>query len=333
MLSARDGVCTADESHRCGPKDQESVTRPDEITPSARSAAPDVLMVALFCSAILAPVVSWGVRGVPAFRKLPEERMSAPWPTRPGALADLSTYPARFQAWFDDSLGLREALLRLRGRFHGLVLGVSPTPNAILGRDSWLFLSGAPEHDGFRGAAPLGRLELAQWAGAIDARRRWCHARGIEYVFMLAPTKESMYPERHPFGADSIGPTPFEQLARRLEGDEAFVDLRPAILRAKADDRENDHAYFPFGSHWTNRGAKAAASELFERLRARPKLAAWTPIASDEVNWDPAGTAGDSWAGRLYLENVLRQNELAIGSLRGDEPREVTRPAPRSGCA
>lgn len=303
-----------------------NVTMAAESRLRRRIAAPDVLSIALFVCALLAPLVDWAVHGIPQLRRLPEERMSSALPPAPSTLADVSSYPQRLQAWFDDSMGLRENLLCLRSRVHASIFHVSPTSQAILGRDSWVFSSGGPEQDSFRGGAPVSTFEIELWVNAIDARRRWCNARGIEYVFLLAPTKESVYADRHPLGPETIGPTPLEQLARKFEGDDAFVDVRPAIVRAKSEDREHDHAYFPLGTHWTDRGAKCALALAFDRLRARPKLSALQPIADEDLTWAPDPVEGDTWAGRLYLRGVLEQSERSITGLRGDEPRNVSAP-------
>lgn len=290
----------------------------------ARSRLPDVLLLTLFAGALVAPSLDWAVRGIPEYRRLPEERMSTQLPAPPADLAQLSKFPSQFEGWYDDSLGLRAALLSGRSRLHLGLFGTSPTPAAYLGTDAWVFLNGARDFDTWRGAAPLSRFELEAWVGAIDARRRWCNARGIDYIFALVPAKTTIYPERHPLVRETIGPTRFDQLAEKFVGDDVFLDLRPALRAAKALDRENDHAYFPYGSHWTDRGSTAGATVLFERIRARPRFREWRPITQDEQVFDPEGCEGDNWAGRLYLRGVLEQNERWMRALNGREPKDVT---------
>lgn len=298
--------------------------RTDDSRLRARPLLPDVLLIALFLGAISAPLLAWAKDGIPPYRRMLEERMSTQLPELPANLAELSNFPTQFQGWFDDSLGLRVELLSARSRMHLGLFGTSPTTAAYLGPNAWVSLSGAREFDTHRGANPFSSFELDAWAGAIDARRKWCNARGIQYVFALAPFKTNVYPEMHPLAAERLGPTRFDQLAARFAEDSAFLDLRPAVMRAKLEDGENDHAYFPLGSHWTDRGSTAGARDLFERIRSLPGFADWRPIADEEMIWDPAGCEGDSWAGRLYLDGILRQNEHYLSGVRGDEPVNVT---------
>ncbi|MBL8857053.1 MAG: hypothetical protein JNL28_00930 [Planctomycetes bacterium] len=275
------------------------------------------LTVCLFAAAITAPLAAWLIGGVPEDRLLPEERNSAPLPAPPRDWDSFSAYPRAFETWHGDALGLRETLLRWRNRSFVAVLGVSPTPAAYIGRDDWLFLSTGREYETQRGAAPASRFEIEAWVTALRARQRFCRARGAEYVFALVPDKTWVYPARHPLDLTPLGPTRADQLVAALGGDPVLVDLRASQRRAAAADTADDHAYFPYGSHWTDRGTAVAMEELLNALRARPGLAHLAPLAFEDVTFHRIGFSGDNWAGRLYLEGVMEQDERLVQQIRG----------------
>src|SRR5258705_10142126 len=94
----------------------------------------DVALVVAFLLALLAPALDGLHRGVPARRRLPEERMSKGLPALPRDVAALAGWTRAFEDWFGDSLGLRAELLGLRSRLLIETFGISPTPACVIGR-------------------------------------------------------------------------------------------------------------------------------------------------------------------------------------------------------
>lgn len=259
-------------------------------------------------------------------RRLPEQRLSAALPARPTTPAEWNAFAPRFEAWFGDRLAGRDALLGARSRLLVGAFGVSPTPTVHLGRDGWVFLTEARQLETQRGLHPFRPMELERWALAIEARARWCAERGIAYVFALVPDKTDVYRDRHGLADDVHGPTRFDALARRLTHEPAFLDLRPVLAAERARDGDHDHTYFPYGSHWTDRGACAGANAIVRRLEvalAASRNPARTPLAAFDAShfvFEPGGIEGDSWADRLYLSGVWIQREPGIGDMPGRAP-------------
>jgi hypothetical protein len=128
-------------------------------------------------------------------------------------------------------------------------------------------------------------------------------ARGVRFVFAVAPDKESIYPERLPPTWSPLGPTTLDRLLAELRRrtDVEIVDLRPALLAEKANDRPEveDLAYFPRGTHWTPRGAFAASQEILRRIaRDFPRAGELPRTAFRTVAGAPEQE--DSWAQILY---------------------------------
>lgn len=283
-----------------------------------------VLAIGAVATATL--VAEFGPRGGRPRRPLPEERLSAARPALPTHPREATAFPPRVEAWYADVLPVRATLLAARNRLLVQGFGVSPTPVVHLGRDGWVFLTEARQIEVQRGLAPFRPAELERWTTAVRARARWCRERGIVYVCAIAPDKTDVYRDRHGQIGRTFGPTRLDQLAAALADEPALLDLRDALRAERERDRPRDHAYFPYGSHWTDRGACGGVHAILARVNAlaaaagRPLARPLEPFAESEFILEPDGIEGDTWAGRLYLTGVWRQAERGIGEIRGPRP-------------
>ena len=71
--------------------------------------------------------------------------------------------------------------------------------------------------------------------------------------------------------------------------------MRPALAEAKG--RSTTELYYPLGTHWNGVGAAAAYEALIRRLELGP------PAEPDYA----LAPGGDSWAAKLYLQDLLHQ--------------------------
>lgn len=275
--------------------------------PERPAHALDRVVVLGFVLALCVPGVGQLLRGDSAAGVVRENRRP---PERPGlSLATWRTFPTRFEAWYRDAHAFRRELLELHAGFAWEVLGQSPSPRMVRGKDDWLFntdLFALPVH---LGARPFTGVELEAWREALEGRRDWLAERGIAYVFVVAPDKTSIYPERLPARIGAGGTTRLDQLLAYLERTSTvtFVDLRPLLIAEKARDREGDHVHYPHGTHWTERGAFAVYRALLPLLG--PRFADLPLVPLDGVESEPLDGQGDSWRERLYLTAHIEQHE------------------------
>jgi hypothetical protein len=200
-----------------------------------------------------------------------ENRVSAPWPGRPATLAALRKFPAAFEDFFNDHFGLRSALIDLRNRIDLGLFDRSPTDKVLIGRDGWLFYTGEDSLDDFRGRRPFTEAELDGWYRSLKQRRDWLAAQGIAYRFVVAPNKQSIYPERMPASVRRGASDHLDQLLAYLSqrGEADLVqDLRPTLLAHKADGL----LYPAVDVHWNPLGAFLAYRALGENLGVRLPL-------------------------------------------------------------
>jgi hypothetical protein len=124
----------------------------------------------------------------------------------------------------------------------------------IGGKDGWYFYTGDNLQEDFMGLLPLKEQQLKTWKIDFVHKRDWLAARGIHYLFVVVPNKQSIYPEYLPdFVQKAKGETRLEQLINYLKKDKDvhILDLTPVLRNAKHTGR----LYGKTDTHWNFYGA------------------------------------------------------------------------------
>ncbi len=270
---------------------------------STRRTVFDRATIALFLAALLAPTADLFLRPDAPRNTLREGRAPAPRPSLAMDPDVLARFPERCDAWFNDTFGLRDRLVRWNSIEKIELLQVSPSPKTIvLGEDDWMIYSEGKTMRVWRGLDPLSPAELEAWKDALEANRDRLAARGIGYLFVIGPNKETIYPEKVPSRFNRVGPTRFDQLTEYLAARSTFriLDLRPALLAAKREDVRGDELYLRDGTHWNARGAAVAYREIVGALAAwQPGLA---PLPLDRFA-TRSTPIDDSWRYRMSVDD------------------------------
>jgi len=200
-----------------------------------------------------------------------EKRLLAGLPKTPNSLSSLESYPRLFDDFFQDGFGLRGKLVSAYNSIKRS-LGDSPSNRVVLGKDGWLFLNDTAGTDPVgdaRNANIFSDDELKAYAGSLEKRRLWLQKRGVAYLYVIAPNKNTIYPELLPDYLSKVrDESSVDQLYEYLfsQTDVAFVDLREPLTAAKS---EWPPLYFKLDTHWNSMGANVAQ---FEIARAIAKL-------------------------------------------------------------
>jgi hypothetical protein len=222
------------------------------------------VLITAFVAAILAPGAVMMAR---LDREAPggENRELAKPPVLGWRWVDLRALPGAASSYFEDHFGLRGRLVRWQAWLRLRVFHVSASPDVILGHDGWLFYAGDGGSEDLISAAPFKPSELEKWRGTVQHTHDWLEARGIAYIFVLAPDKHAVYPEYLPASVHRVGLATRTDILVRYLRDHSTVrvlDLRPALLAAKRDER----LYHRTDTHWNDRGAFVAYTALVQAL-------------------------------------------------------------------
>lgn len=193
---------------------------------------------------------------------LKENRKLAPAPD----LTRLATLRAEVDAYVADHFPARAQLIALFN-YARMPFGVSGSPRVIVGKDNWLFYDDGGHLGAARGDPPLSEEDARIWLSGLAGRTEALRARGIPYLVVAAPMKETVYPE---FGPGwYAGPAPDRPSVRlsalaAQSGVGEVIHFYEPVVRAK---RANVDVYGPNDTHWTGAGAYAAYEVLMRRLQ------------------------------------------------------------------
>jgi alginate O-acetyltransferase complex protein AlgJ len=293
----------------------------------------DAVLVALFACALAAPHVDHLVRADAARDCLPERRFPAARPEAPPSLDAVRTFVSRYEAFWNDTFGLRDILLGWNTVFKLVTFGVTPSAEYIAGSaEPWIFYAGNRALDDHRGIAPFSGDELATWQTAIESHRDAATRAGAKYAFVICPDKHTIYPEFLTSEYDRVGPSRREQFVAwmREKTSVEIIDLTAGVLRAKRDDAPGDYAYFEAGTHWQGRGAREGARELAARLESL--LPDHDFDTFDQLELRRIKPRGETELDRMYARNfygipiprdlVLREFDSLRETRLGANPRE-----------
>jgi hypothetical protein len=179
----------------------------------------------------------------------------------------------------------------------------------ILGKNGWLFYTPRPVAPGQPLERPFEAQDLARWQDIVQARHDWLAARNIPYLLVIAPDKQTIYPEMLPAGlARRPAVSRLDQLLQHLRAntDIAVLDLRGRLLDAKKEDR----LYARTDSHWNDRGAFVAYRQIvqavalwFAEMKPLPR-SAFVPVAQD--------IPGGDLASMLMLSDRMHEEKLSL---------------------
>ena len=172
-----------------------------------------------------------------------------------------------FENAFSDRFALRNTLIKADAWLNWRVFGITTTENVVVGRNGWLFFTGDRSMPLFQGVDRYTEADTAFVADALEMRHDWLRSQGIASAHVIAPAKESIYPEFMPRGIPRVKqPSCMEEfiafgLKSRQQGQP--VDLFSVLATEK---RAQHPLYLRGDSHWNDAGALIAYREILKRL-------------------------------------------------------------------
>lgn len=267
----------------------------------------DLALIVFFLAAIALPAAGL-VIGVGVADGSDENRVLAPRPELRWNRASLAALPEAFTRYFEDRFALRSLLVRLQAQARWHWLHASPTSAVVRGRDGWLFYGEDGALEDAAGNQPFSEAELTRWASTLQHTHDALAARGIRFLFVLAPDKHHVYPEYLPETLTRLGESRADQLTRYVAANTTvtIVDLRSSLRAAKVAER----VYHRTDTHWNDRGAFVGYTTIMNSLAGEnPAL---RPTSSDAFDRHERRARGLDLAGMLGLSGVLTEQDLRL---------------------
>ena len=197
------------------------------------------------------------------------------------------SFPAEFDDWWGDHFGLREEMVTA---FHALTMAVlrdTLNKKVVVGKGDYLFYS--ETMNDYLGVNRMSDEDIQKAAAVLRLEREYCRSLGMEFVFMAAPNKNTVYPEYMPERfTPSGGPGNRERLYAALAGQDVdTIDLAAELIAHKPDGA----LYYERDTHWNARGALVGYRAVMGKLASG---FAWDDYADD------AGRVTSGYRGDLH---------------------------------
>jgi len=258
----------------------------------------DLLLIAAFIAAIYLPIAE-GVLQLDRTTAPQENRSLARFPEVTFSATCLAGLPMKLEAWYDDHFGFRNRLIRAHNRAEVVWLHTSPSPKVVVGGNGFYYLA---DEECAAQSEPASDQLLRQWQQALEEKRDWLAAKGIAFLVVIAPDKQSIYPEQLPRSvAGLLSPIRTDQFVRYMAAHSHLevVDLRRPLLEAK----EESPVYYRTDTHWTAFGSYVVYREIMARLR--PPNA--KPLSLAEFDTRRETLPGGDLATMLGVEDAIRE--------------------------
>lgn len=207
---------------------------------------------------LAAPLVAGLVYPDGAASILAEGRTPAPAPTAPVDSADWIRLPSEIDAYLQDHIGLRQALLRMHRELSKPLFG---SYQVLMGRGGRMFFLGNEMVLQSAGLIMRDRA-VAQTTDLLARMNDELRARGIRFLVAPPPNASSVYTDDLPLRAQNAGrPTEYDLLLANLAAKGVpAVDLRPVLKKA----RPGGSLFYMHDTHWSFRGALVAFNAIVE---------------------------------------------------------------------
>lgn len=166
-----------------------------------------------------------------------------------------------FETYFSEHFAFRQQLVTADGRIKSAILGTSPNSDVIVGKNGWLYYG--ETIDDFLNINTLSDRAVNNIKNNLDMMNAYCEQNNAQFVFTIAPNKNSVYPENMPFNyieSDNAGN--YENLAVALSESLYWCDMKETLLNAAS----SIPLYHKTDTHWNNLGAYAGHSRIMAML-------------------------------------------------------------------
>ncbi len=240
-----------------------------------------------------------------------EKRQLAQFPQLKSGLAGLKEYIAGLEAYFNDHFGYRNRLIHWNNNMKFLIFRGNIGKDVLIGRNDWLFYTDDDMVEHYRGVRRFTQQNMLDWQTLLEHRRDWLAQRGIKYIFVVAPDKQSIYSEELPDWLNKVLPdTKLDQFLVYMRAHSAVdvLDLRPALR----DARRIAPTYLKTDTHWNLFGGFVACQEIVKTLSMQQP--GFEPLSLDSFVLGNELAPGGDLVNVLGLDmnEIMEENNVSL---------------------
>lgn len=203
-------------------------------------------------------------------------------------LRNASGFSDALNRWFDDRMGLRDLLIRLKTQIDYSLFGIAS--KVYLGSDGWLF-----DRERTNDRLDLERLsehDFETVERSFHDLAQLLAGRGVRLVLVAYPDKSILYPEHLPTDVPFLPHDRLDRLRRSLAADPAldFIDVESLLRPLKGGGR----LFYKTDLHPTLTGTVPVVKEIIRRIagdEGRDGVTWNEPVTWTQVIWNSGGEA------------------------------------------
>lgn len=176
-------------------------------------------------------------------------------------LRQLDEFTSSLESFLNDRMVGRTLLVKSRNWLKYAAWGVSGSQNVAIGKQGWLYFLGDGSAPVIRHEKPFSQRELSCWKAALEQRTQYLAKRGIKYVFLAAPDKDTVYPEFLPTAWRPVhSQSRLDQLTETMKQAPSVAFLNVADVLKTRKGQQN--LYYKTDTHWNELGAFIAYRQV-----------------------------------------------------------------------
>lgn len=221
-----------------------------------------IMVVAIFILSISGVLIGMVLK----LDRLPqhtENRKLAEIPSLKFDIEILRKYPINLKNYFNDHFCFRNTFVKMNFLIRHNIFHESPSRLVLLGKNGWYFLTDDRAIEDYRGITHFEEETLQGLAKSYENKREYLLKKGIRYILVLAPNKETIYGEwmpdylfkiRNRSGLDEVT----EYIKKNTSVD--IIDLRITLF----ENKMREQLYLKTSSHWNEYAAFLAYREIMK---------------------------------------------------------------------
>lgn len=190
---------------------------------------------------------------------------------------ELNEISDEIDTYIMENVPKRELMIQVNNYLSYYLFNKSPLETVIKGEDNWLFYTNTVSD--FDTNNQYSDTELESIVSYLVSMEEALSAQGISFYVLIAPNKNSIYPEYMPIGYvqdDEV--SRIDELVQVLDTstDVQVVYPKQALLDSKSDDL----LYYKWDTHWNSRGASVGYNELMYSITGEE------PFTSESLSFE-----------------------------------------------
>jgi hypothetical protein len=197
---------------------------------------------------------------------LSEKRMLAYFPHLNMSEKSIVEFPRKFESYLNDHLIDRAWLISRFCFLRYSAFATSTSDKALVGKDGWLYLYFNGDKETLEKSPSFSQVELEAFVNVIRQRKEWATKHGIKYLFVMTPSKSTVYPEFIDHTERRRGVTSRrEQLFQALQATSGLdaIDLAPVMVAHK----RLGQLYLKTDTHWNQQAAFYGYQTIVNAIR------------------------------------------------------------------